>query len=318
MKKILITGVTGFAGSFLAEELLKNPDNQIIGTYHSSPNLEELPFLSSVLLEQGDITSAEHVEALVEKYKPEEIYHLAAATSPGDSFKDPKATLEANIMGELNILEAVKKLGLKETKVLLVISAEVYGKVSTENLPITEDVPFMPMNPYGVSKVAQDYLGLQYHLSDNLQIIRVRPFNHIGPRQTPKFVVASFAKQLAEIEKSSDAKGVLKVGNLDAIRDFSDVRDIVKGYILLMEKGAIGDVYNMGSEKEIRISDMLDTLKSFVKKEVEVIQDPSLIRPVDVPELVCSATKIKNLGWSPAISLEQSLKDTLEYWRKRV
>ena len=318
MKRILITGITGFAGSHLAEALVTNPDNQIFGTYHSPYDEKESPHLSSIQMEQVDITSQENVQRLLEKVKPHEIYHLAGATSPSESFQNSQKTLEANIMGELYLLESVRKLGLKDTKILLVISSEVYGKVTRDSLPVSEITPLLPMNPYAVSKVTQDFLGLQYFLSDKLPIIRVRPFNHIGPRQSSKFVVSSFAKQLVEIEKSPEIKGSMHVGNLDVVRDFSDVRDIVKGYTLLMEKGEIGDVYNIGSGRGVKISHVLEILKSFVKKEVEVVQDPSLVRSIDVPELVCDASKIKKLGWTPEISLEVSLKDVLDYWRENV
>lgn len=318
-KKILITGITGFAGSHLAEQLLKSSEDKIYGTYHSSFDEQSLPFLKQAHVERLDITSEQDVLALLKKIQPNEIYHLAAAASPSGSVKHPQKTFEANILGQLNILEGVKSIGLRNTRILLVTSAEVYGKVIAENLPVDESVTFNPMNPYAVSKIAQDFLGLQYFNSELMDIIRVRPFNHIGPRQSPTFVVSAFAKQLVEIENSQGVSGVMKVGNLEAIRDFTDVHDMVSAYSALMEKGRSGDVYNVGSGKGVKIADILSQLQSFTNKEITIEEDPERIRPVDIPELVCDASKMKLLtGWEPLISLDQSLESVLGFWREKI
>lgn len=317
-KRILITGITGFAGSHLAETLLEDQNNYLIGTYHTAFTPSDFPYLSSVEMKQCDLSSKTDVESLLEQVKPDEIYHLAGATSPSESIQNPKETIEVNVIGELNLLEGIKKLKLQQTKILLIISSEVYGKIGKEDLPITETTPLKPMNPYAVSKVAQDFLGLQYYLAYEMNIIRVRPFNHIGPRQSSKFVVSSFAKQLAEIEISSQESGEIQVGNVEAIRDFSDVQDIVRGYILLMEKGERGEVYNIGSGNGVKIATILQTLISLITKQVEIVQDPELLRPLDTPEIVCDPSKIRSLGWNPTIPLEQSLKNILDFWRRNV
>jgi len=204
---------------------------------------------------------------------------------------------------------------------MVISSAEIYGYVTPENLPIGENTPFRPGNPYAVTKIAQDFIGLQYNLSYHMPIIRVRPFNHVGPRQATGFVVSDFAKQIAEIEKSHrqnlpTTDPMLKVGNLEAKRDFTDVRDMVKAYSLILEKGVPGDVYNIGSGKSIKIAEVLDTLIGLSDTKIEKQTDPTKLRPSDVPEIVCNNTKIRNLtSWEPEIALETTLKDTLDYWR---
>lgn len=313
--KVLITGISGFAGSFLAEYLLKKK-LEIFGTYieRSSPlNLktieDELNLLKLDLLDSSSVLST------IGKVKPDYIFHLAALTSPKDSFESPYPTIENNIKAQLNILESLHKLDMKKTKILIVSSAEIYGLVNKEDLPINEHTEFRPTNPYAVSKLAQDFLGLQYFLSYGLEIVRVRPFNHIGPRQSDNFVVGRFAKKIAEIEKGN-IEPTLKVGNLEAKRDFTDVRDMVRAYFLAIEKGKSGEVYNLGSGTSYKISEVLEKLINMSKKKISIEEDSSLLRPSDNPELVCDFTKFKNLtGWSPEISIEQTLQDTLEYWR---
>jgi GDP-4-dehydro-6-deoxy-D-mannose reductase len=197
----------------------------------------------------------------------------------------------------------------------VVASAEVYGSVTKEDLPMGEDTPLNPTNPYAVSKLAQDFLGLQYFLSYGIKTIRVRPFNHVGPRQAPNFVISSFAQKIAEIEKGK-REPILPVGNLEAKRDFTDVRDMVKAYSLIMEKGEFGEVYNIGSGRSYKISEILEMLLSFSSVKITVEIDKSLFRPIDDPELVCDSTKInKTTGWKAEIPLEETLKDTLDYWR---
>jgi GDP-4-dehydro-6-deoxy-D-mannose reductase len=197
----------------------------------------------------------------------------------------------------------------------VVASAEVYGCVKKEDLPIDEETPLNPTNPYAVSKLTQDFLGLQYHLSYGLKTLRVRPFNHVGPRQSPNFVVSTFAQKIVEIEKGK-REPVLPVGNLQAKRDFTDVRDVVKVYSLLMEKGEFGEVYNIGSGVSYKIAEILEKLLSISKVKITVKVDKSLFRPIDDPDLVCDVTKVTKLtGWRPEIPIEKTLKDTLDYWR---
>ncbi len=315
MKKILITGASGFVGSYLVKELINISDVEIYGTYLSDKSLASLTELTSkIKLAKVDLMDAKDVFEIIEQVKPDEIYHLAALTSAKVSFDNPEDVMVNNIVGELNIFEAVRKLNLG-TKIMIISSAEVYGIVSEDDLPIDEDTKLNPANPYAVSKIAQDFLALQYFNSYKLNVIRVRPFNHIGPGQSDQFATSAFAKKIAEIEKGM-RQPVLTVGNLDSKRDFTDVKDVVRAYILLMEKGQSGDVYNIGSGRSYKMSDVLNMLLSFSKNEIKVEVDPSLLRPTDNPNLVCDNTKISGLtGWKPEIPLEKTLQDILEYWR---
>lgn len=312
MPKALVTGINGFAGTHL-NNLLVQEGYEVFGTVKPSSAPPQDKNLFSV-----DITDFEELKRVIDSVSPNFIYHLAALTSPAQSFKDPSSTLTNNIGGQLNILEAVKQLQLMETKVLVVSSAEVYGAVMHNELPINENTPLRPLSPYAVSKIAQDFLGYQYYHSQGVKTIRVRPFNNIGPSQAPFFVVPSFAKQIAEIEKGLQ-EPILKVGNLEARRDFTDVRDVVKAYVQLMEKGADGEVYNVGCGKSYKIKEILDMFLSLSDTKIIVENDPDRMRPGDIPELRCDYNKLyKATGWKPEISIETSLKDTLDYWRNIV
>ncbi|HRN95988.1 MAG TPA: GDP-mannose 4,6-dehydratase [Candidatus Levybacteria bacterium] len=319
MKKILITGVTGFAGSFLAEHLLSlhNEEQEIHGTYLSDSSLENVNSIKDQLsLVKIDLTDSASVDSLIESVKPHEVYHLAALPSPADSYEDPSKYIHNNVDVQLHLLEAIKKYS-SDTRIVIISSGEIYGQVDPDQLPLDENTPFRPTSPYSVSKATQDLLALQYYISYKLPIIRVRPFNHIGPRQSPAFVVASFAKQIAEIEKQ-DHESVIKVGNLSARRDFTDVRDTVRAYQIAMEKGIVGEVYNIGSGESVPIQKIVDTLITMSDKDLKIEVDQSRLRPSDIPDIVCDASKIQSLGWSTQISLEQTLEDTLAYWRGQV
>ncbi len=317
MKKVFITGITGFAGSFLAEYLLSLGNFAIRGTYLTDESLKLIAGIKDRIEPvKLNLLDDRKVNVLINKYKPDIVFHLAALTSPADSFQNPAATITNNVTAQINLLEAIRKNKLLDTKILVVSSADVYGIVDKKDLPIDEETSFRPTNTYSVSKIAQDFLGFQYFLSYGLKIVRVRPFNHIGPRQSPKFVVASFAKQIAEIE-AGKIEPTIFVGNLSAKRDFTDVRDMVKAYLLAVEKGEIGDVYNIGSGSSYRISEILDKLLSLSKKQIRIQIDKSRFRPSDEQELICNRKKFTDkTGWEPEISLETTLKDTLDYWRK--
>lgn len=319
IKKVLITGISGFAGSYLGEHLLSKKDLDLHGTYLAENSLSSITDIrNKIQLNKIDLLEKDHVEGLIDKIKPDLVFHLAALTSPSDSFKHPAEVITNNITAQINLLEALRVNNLQKTKILIVSSADVYGRVDKKDLPIDEETRFIPTSPYSVSKIAQDFLGLQYFLSFKLQIVRVRPFNHIGPRQSPGFVVSDFAKKIAEIEKGK-TEPILRVGNLEAKRDFTDVRDVVLAYDLLLEKGKAGDVYNVGSGIAYKISSLLEYLLSFAKIKIRVEVDKSLLRPIDTPELRCNNEKFSKLtGWQPAIPLEQTLKDTLDYWRSLV
>lgn len=317
MKKAFITGITGFAGSFLAENLIQTGKYQISGNYLTDQSFQNVASIADkIKLHKIDLQNSDAIESVILEEKPDLIFHLAALTAPGESFENPGQFITNNILAQINMFEAVRRAKLS-SKILVVSSAEVYGNVSPSDLPIDEETNLAPVNPYAVSKVACDFLGLQYFLSYKIPIIRVRPFNHIGPRQSPAFVVASFAKKIAEIEVGR-IEPVLKVGNLSTKRDFTDVRDTVWGYQLLLEKGMAGEVYNIGSGRSFEIKYLLDTLLSFSNKKIAVKVEPSLMRPVDVPELVCDNSKIKvATGWEPKIPIEETLRETLNYWRQQ-
>ncbi len=312
MPKVLVTGINGFAGTHL-NNLLLNLGYEVFGTVKPGKEAYGDSHMFPV-----DIQDFEAVKNAVENAEPSQIYHLAALTSPAESFKNPSKTITNNISGQLNILEAVKQLGFLETKVLVVSSAEVYGAAEEKDLPLTERSPLRPLSPYAVSKIAQDFLGYQYFHSQGVKTIRVRPFNNIGPHQNPFFAIPSFAKQIAEIEKGHK-EPILNVGNLEAKRDFTDVRDTVRAYEMLMNKGEFGEVYNIGSGHVKQIQQVLDILLSHSTANIVVEKDPALMRPGDIPELRCDYDKLhKATGWKPEVSIEDSLKDTLDYWRNIV
>jgi GDP-4-dehydro-6-deoxy-D-mannose reductase len=316
MKKVLITGITGFAGSYLAQNLLRAGEYDVSGTFLFEKSLNNVEQIKNKLnLIRADLSEEKSVFKIIEDVRPDMIFHLAALTSPADSFKNPIATLNNNISLQVNLLEAVRRFNLLDTKILITSSADIYGRVTKEDLPIDEETPLMPTNPYSVSKIAQDFLGLSYFLSYKLKIIRVRPFNHIGPRQSPNFAVSSFAKQIAEIEKNKK-EPILSVGNLEAKRDFTDVRDMVNAYVLAIKKGNDGDVYNLGSGVSYKMADILNKLISLSCAKIEIRIDKAKLRPSDNPELTCDSSKFNKLtDWQPLISLEKTLKDTLDYWR---
>ena len=237
--KALITGVSGFAGTFLADHLI-GKGIEVVGIYNNEASVSNLGTIKDKIdLFKLDLSDRVSLYDFIKQNKLDYIFHLAALTSPSDSFDDPYTTIENNIKSELNILEALRKLNITDTKVLIISSAEIYGLVDVKDLPIDENAKLNPTNPYAVSKIAQDFLGLQYHLAHGLKIIRARPFNHIGPRQGDKFVVSAFAKKIAEIEKEK-REPILTVGNLKSKRDFTDVRDMVRAYLLSLEKGQVG------------------------------------------------------------------------------
>ena len=312
----LITGAGGFVGGHLCRYLLEHTDWSLTGTVFDpmSAGREEEPRLT---LRTVDLRDRETVVSLVEETRPDVIFHLAAQSSVPTSLSDPWDTLENNIRSQLNLLEALRHSGA-EAVLLVIGSNEEYGAPKPDELPQTEQSPLRPNNPYAVSKVGQDFLGLQYHLAYGLDVIRVRPFNHTGPGQSPRFVAPAFSSQIARIEAGLQ-EPVLKVGNLATSRDFTDVRDIVRAYHLAVTEGEHGEVYNLASGKARSIRALLDTLLSYAKVEIRVERDPARYRPVDVPVVYGSAEKFHNrTGWEPEIPFEQTLRDTLTYWREQV
>lgn len=315
MKKILITGVSGFVGGYLTEYLLSQNNCEIFGTDHQEENYLRSPFKDKIKFTKINLLDNQSVLDLINQTKPDMIFHLAAASSPSESFADPVKTININVTAQINLLEALRINNLLNTRILIVSSSEVYGFIKPGDLPVDEDTPLHPATPYAVSKITQDFFGLQYYIASKLQCIRVRPFNHIGPRQNTKFVVANFSKQIAEIEKGK-SEPVISVGNLDSKRDFTDVRDIVKAYYLLMEKGVPGEVYNIGSGISRSVKEILDILLVLSTSKISIKNDPSKLRPGDTPDIVCDFTKLRDLtGWKPEIPIRQTLQNTLDYWR---
>lgn len=316
MTRALITGISGFVGSHLAEYLLKHTDWQVAGTvYGPEENIEHLR--DRLELYPAELSELETVISIIDQAKPDYIFHLAAQPLVSLSRQDPWGTMANNIHLQLNILEAVARLG-STARILVVGSSEEYGLVKPDELPIKETNPLRPTSPYAVSKVAQDMLGLQYHLSHKLFTVRVRSFNHIGPRQSLGFVAPDFASQIAEAEVGL-REPVIQVGNLEPQRDFSDVRDVVRGYHLLITQGEPGEVYNLGSEQARAVGELLEGLMAISKVPITVEQNPERLRPTDVPVIAGDCTKIrKQTGWRPKISFEQSLHDVLDYWREKI
>ncbi len=299
MKKVLITGAGGFVGNHLKEFLDNQGGLEIIGVDRN--NL--------------DLTDNNKVSDFLTNLQPDYVFHLAALTSPAKSFTDPYTTFDNNIRAEINILEGLKN---NRARILIIGSGDEYGKVSKDENPITEEQPLRPTNPYAVSKIAQDYLALQYVYSYKMNIIRVRPFNHIGQGQKPYFVVPAFAKQIAEIE-AGKKDAIINVGNLSAIRDFTDVNDMVRAYWLAINQGEAGEVYNLGSGQGRAIEDILNFLLSQSVKKIRIQTDPSLIRPADEQVLICDFGKFNKLtGWKPTIGINDSLINILNYWRKEI
>jgi GDP-4-dehydro-6-deoxy-D-mannose reductase len=316
--RALITGIAGFAGRHLTEHLVARDDIEVYGAASPRRDARDIARLvDKDHLQQLDLTDLQAVLRLLEAARPDAIYHLAAQASISRAWEDPAKTLANNVTAQANLLQAVAALHLNPS-ILVVGSADEYGRVQPDDLPVDEDTPLRPVNPYAVSKVAQDYLGLQYHLSHGLRIVRVRPFNHIGPGQQLGFVVPDFCEQIARIEVGLQ-EPVITVGNLTARRDFTDVRDIVRGYHLALTQGLPGQVYNLGASRAYAIQEILDRLLAECTVAVRVEQDAARMRPSDIPTIVSDCRRIhQQVGWEPCIPLEQSLRDALDDWRRRV
>jgi GDP-4-dehydro-6-deoxy-D-mannose reductase len=310
-----VTGITGFAGGHLAQILLERED-EIFGVARQSGR--DLSHLSqAVKVTFADLCDLGAVESLLDEIQPAVIFHLAAQAFVPLAWSDPWTTFENNILPQLNILQAMVAQKSK-ARLLVVTSNEVYGSVLSSELPVKEETPLRPNNPYGVSKMVQDKLGLQYYLSHEVDVIRIRAFNHIGPRQSPFFVAASFAKQIAKIEAGL-LEPVLWVGNLKAKRDFTDVKDVVQAYALLAHHGRAGEAYNVGTGQAHSIQSLLDILLSYTFAKIKVEADPTRMRPADVPVIYADISKLRaHTGWQPSCNFEDSLWRVLEYWRSEV
>jgi len=317
--KALITGITGFAGSHLAEYLLaEHPEVEVFGLYRWRSRMENIEHLGNrVQLLECELRDYNAVHRALEKSRPDFIFHLAAQSFVPSSWVAPSDTLSANIVGQANVFEAVRALGL-DPAIQIACSSEQYGLVHPHETPIKETNPLRPLSPYAVSKVAQDFLGYQYFQSYGLKVIRTRGFNHTGPRRGQVFVTSNFCSQVAAIENGFQ-EPVIRVGNLEAIRDFTDVRDMVRAYWLAVTKATPGEVYNIASGEGIHIREMLDKILAQSKVDVKVEVDPERLRPSDVEILIGDSSKFRgDTGWEPKIPFDQTLTDLLEYWRRRM
>lgn len=313
--RALVTGVSGFVGGHLAEHLAAEGD-LVVGVSSSGKWPAEVAHVGrSVRIERFDLIDSgeDELAELLRRKQPEVIYHLAAQSNPQQSVSDPRGTWALNLGGSLNLLEAVKASGQKP-RVILVSSGTCYGDPAPEFIPVREDCPMRPNNPYAASKAAADLLGIQHHLGHGTDVVIVRPFNHAGPRQSPRYVLAGLAAQVADVE--AGRRECVEVGNLDVIRDFTDVRDVVRAYRLLASRGKPGEIYNLGVERGTKIADALEHLRSLATRAVAVRVDPARVRPVDLPFLVADAGKLRGAtGWEPGFTIEQTLADMLEFCR---
>lgn len=312
MSKGLVIGAAGFVGSYLIDEM-HSCGMEACATKLPQEHLEH-PYARVYDL---NILDKEAIVSLLLEIRPDYIFHLAAQSSVGLSWKNPGLTVDVNIKGSINVMDAVRELYYKP-RVLLIGSGEEYGHIRPGETPIREENLLRPGNIYAATKACQNMIGSIYARAYDMQLMMVRSFNHIGPGQAPMFVVSDFCKQVAEIEKGL-REPVMYVGNLAAKRDFTDVRDVVKAYVKLVVQGEPGETYNMGSGHAVEIRKILNMIISMSVKEIRVEIDPNKIRPVDVPIIEADITKLHELtGWQPQIPLEQTIKETLDFWRLNV
>ena len=328
------------AGSHLAEYLLNIEGLEIYGTYRWRSRVDNLDDLkkagkvniitggfesmlhertdtSKLNLIEADITDSFSMKWVIGAVKPERIFHLAAQSYVHASWGAPAETLHTNIIGEVNLLEAVRSAGI-DPIIHIAGSSEEYGLVLPDELPVKETNPLRPLSPYGVSKATQEMIAYQYFMSYGLKSVITRAFNHEGPRRGEVFVTSNLAKQIVEVEKGLKPP-VLYVGDLSSVRDWSDVRDVIKAYWLVTEMGTPGEVYNIGSGVGREVREMLDILLGMSNVDIKVEVDHARLRPSDVKVLVCDSTRFRKLtGWKPQIPFDKTLRDLLDYWRERV
>lgn len=315
--KSLIIGGAGFVGAYLVRHLKNDLGQDVVVTKMPREQIKvDGVDMNSIQVYDLDILQKESIVALFREIRPDYIYHLAAQSSVSVSWKNPALTVDVNVKGGVNILEALRELEDKP-RVLFIGSGEEYGHILPGEIPIKEGNVPRPGNIYAATKVCQNMLAKIYADAYGLDVMMVRAFNHIGPNQLPLFVVADFCKQVAEIE-AGNREPVMKVGNLSAKRDFTDVRDVVRAYALLMKSGCAGETYNIGSGHAIAIEDILKQILDHSSVEIRVEVDPERLRPVDVPIIEADTTKVyEATGWKPEISLEQTIRETLDYWRTK-
>lgn len=318
--RVLITGVSAFVGSHLLDLLISRGGKyDLYGIVRERSSLERIEHnLSSIELITCDLVNLSTVFDVIKYVKPHHIYHLAGESSVKLSWGGTLSMVNNNIVATLNILEALRHTDCKETSILLACSSEEYGLVSEKDLPIKEETPLRPVSPYAVAKAAIDMFGFQYYASYGTRVIRIRAFNHTGPRRDEIYALSNFAKQIAEIEKGI-REPKIRVGNLSAVRDYTDVRDIVRGYELAIERCDPGDVYNLCSSKGYKIGDLLEKLIELSTCNISIEKEEARMRPIDLPIIVGDNSKfVKNTSWTPRINISTTLRDLLNYWRERL
>ena len=309
---ILITGATGFVGGYL-RELLKSRESNVWGTAFPEKPKE----LLGENIFHLDIRSEKDVFACVKRAKPDWVFHLAAVSNVRHSWERRKETLETNLLGTYNLFEAIRRF-TPHARILFVSSSDVYGTKLSSKKPCDEEAEVQAMNPYAYTKLSGEILSQFYNRIENLDIVITRPFPHTGPGQSADFVCSDWALQIARIERG-DGKSEIIVGDVSVQRDFTDVRDVVKAYVLLLEKGKRGEIYNICSGKTFSLQRILDVLLSFSSQHIEIRVDSKKLRKTEIPVLMGDNKKIKNeLSWEPKIPMEQSLRELLDYWRFRV
>lgn len=308
--KSLIIGGAGFVGAYLIRHLRDDLKQEVYVTKMPQESITE----ENVRVYDLNILEKESIVELLKEIQPDYIFHLAAQSSVSVSWKNPGLTVDVNVKGAVNLLEAIREAAAK-SRVLLIGSGEEYGHVRKGEIPITEENTPRPGNIYAATKACQNMLGCIYAEAYDMDVMMVRAFNHIGPNQAPLFVVADFCKQVAEIE-AGKREPVIKVGNLSAKRDFTDVRDVVRAYGLLVQKGVRGETYNIGSGHAIAIEDILQMILRNSSKEIEIKVDEAKLRPVDVPIIEADISKVQRCTeWQPEIDIEKTIRETLDYWR---
>jgi GDP-4-dehydro-6-deoxy-D-mannose reductase len=317
--RVLITGITGFVGSYLAEYLLERKSGvEIWGLVRWNSRRDQLgPLEDLVRLVVGDLSDASSLIRALQAARPDVVFHLAAASTVASSWNTPAEVFSVNSVGQIHLFEAMRTLNIEPT-IVIASSAEAYGRVGAAASPLSENAVFEPVSPYGVSKATQDLLAQQYFAAYSLPTIRLRLFNHTGPRRPERFVASGFARQIAEIERGLRPPRIL-VGDLNAVRDFSDVRDIARAYWLASTHGCPGDAYNVCSGKPVSIRTLLDRLLAFTDEAVEIQVDPGRLRTAEISRLFGDNSKfLEATGWEPVIPLDQTLLDLLNWWRQRV
>jgi GDP-4-dehydro-6-deoxy-D-mannose reductase len=317
--RVLITGIAGFVGTWLAEHVVeKHPEAEVWGLDRWDVSREELRGVEALVrFVAADLTDASSLLRALQAARPDVLFHLAASSTVSSSWATPAEILQANAVGQVHLLEAVRNLGLAPVTVLAG-SAEAYGRVPKDENPVREERPLQPVSPYGVSKATQDLLAYQYYVSYALPTVRLRLFNHTGPRRPDRFSESSFARQIAEIERDLRPP-LIQVGDLNVVRDITDVRDVARAYWLAATRGRPGEVYNVCSGRPVTIRQVLDHLLAMTDHAVKVQVDPGRLRPADIPVLYGDHARFTEAtGWEPVIPLEQTLHDLLDWWRQRV